>query len=93
MIMPMLSLLTLKAQMLVRSESLTAILGAKFGANKEFQIYGGPVAQRIKADVDCVVRAYGPATNYTSHVSRIRTMVVAGVSYNGHMKSLLQKQL
>ena len=33
-------------QVEVRTESITGILGAKFGANKEFQAYGGPVAQR-----------------------------------------------
>ncbi|MER1973787.1 MAG: hypothetical protein ABS880_08465, partial [Psychrobacter alimentarius] len=32
----------------VRSENLTGILGMKFGANKQFQVYGGPVAQRIR---------------------------------------------
>ena len=34
----------------VRSQSLTGILGMKFGANKNFQIYGGPVAQRIQSE-------------------------------------------
>lgn len=67
----------------VRSESLTAILGAKFGANKEFQVYGGPVAQRIKADVRLRGSAYGPATNYTSHVSPDQDYGwLAGVSYS-----------
>ncbi len=67
----------------VRSESLTAILGAKFGANKEFQIYGGPVAQRIKADVRLRGSAYGPATNYTSHVSPDQDYGwLAGISYS-----------
>src|SRR5690606_30673593 len=35
----------------VRSNNITAILGAKFGSNKEFQVYGGPVAQRIESEV------------------------------------------
>lgn len=50
----------------VRSENLTGLLGMKFGANKQFQIYGGPVAERIKADVELRGLAYGPATGYTS---------------------------
>ncbi len=50
----------------VRSENLTGILGMKFGANKQFQVYGGPVAQRIRADVQLRGLAYGPATGYTS---------------------------
>ena len=67
----------------VRSENITAILGAKFGANKEFQIYGGPVAQRIQADVKLRGSAYGPATNYTSHVSPDQDYGwLAGVSYS-----------
>ncbi|MEN6670419.1 outer membrane protein transport protein [Psychrobacter sp. B38] len=53
----------------VRSENITGILGAKFGSNKEFQVYGGPVAQRVKADVRLRGSAYGPATGYTAHIS------------------------
>lgn len=48
----------------VRSESLTGLVGMKFGQNKEFQIYGGPVAQRIKADVKLRGDAYLTATGY-----------------------------
>ena len=67
----------------VRSESITAILGAKFGANKEFQVYGGPVAQRIQADVKLRGSAYGPATGYTSHISPDQDYgYLAGVSYS-----------
>ena len=67
----------------VRSENLTAILGAKFGANKEFQIYGGPVAQRLQADVKLRGLAYGPATGYTAHVSPDQDYGwLAGVSYS-----------
>lgn len=50
----------------VRSQSLTGLLGVKLGANKNFQIYGGPVAQRIEADTKLRGLAYGPATGYTS---------------------------
>ncbi|WP_169391846.1 MULTISPECIES: outer membrane protein transport protein [Psychrobacter] len=53
----------------VRTESITGILGAKFGANKEFQIYGGPVAQRVQADVKLRGIAYGPATGYSAYIS------------------------
>lgn len=67
----------------VRSESITAILGAKFGANKEFQVYGGPVAQRIQADVKLRGSAYGPATGYTSHISPDQDYgYLAGISYS-----------
>ncbi|WP_300475437.1 outer membrane protein transport protein [uncultured Psychrobacter sp.] len=51
----------------VRSQSLTGILGMKFGANKNFQVYGGPVAQRIQSETKLRGLAYGPATGYTSN--------------------------
>lgn len=67
----------------VRSESLTAILGMKFGANKEFQVYGGPVAQRIRADTRLRGLAYGPATGYTSTSNPDMDYgYIAGVSYS-----------
>jgi long-chain fatty acid transport protein len=55
----------------VRTESITGIVGAKLGQNKNFQVYGGPVAQRVKADVKLRGAAYGGPTafgNYTAHV-------------------------
>lgn len=67
----------------VRSESITGILGAKFGSNKEFQVYGGPVAQRVKADVRLRGSAYGPATGYTAHISPDTDYgYIAGISYS-----------
>lgn len=67
----------------VRSENLTGILGMKFGANKEFQVYGGPVAQRIRADVQLRGLAYGPATGYTSTSNPDMDYgYIAGVSYS-----------
>ena len=67
----------------VRSENVTAIMGAKFGANKNFQIYGGPVAQRIQTDVKLRGTAYGPATGYTAHVSPDQEYgYIAGIAYS-----------
>ena len=67
----------------VRSENITAILGAKFGANKNFQIYGGPVAQRIQADVRLRGLAYGPASGYTAIVNPDQDYgYLAGMSYS-----------
>ncbi|OAP71664.1 outer membrane protein transport protein [Psychrobacter sp. SHUES1] len=67
----------------VRSENLTAILGMKLGADKNFQIYGGPVAQRVKSDVKLRGLAYGPATSYTSHISPDQDYGwLAGISYS-----------
>lgn len=53
----------------VRSESLTALMGMKFGQNKQFQVYGGPVAQRLKADVKLRGDAYSFATGYNLNVN------------------------
>lgn len=67
----------------VRSQSLTGLLGMKFGTNKEFQVYGGPVAQRIEADVKLRGLAYGPATGYTSTSNPDMDYgYIAGISYS-----------
>ncbi|WP_435978741.1 OmpP1/FadL family transporter [Psychrobacter sp. DM4] len=67
----------------VRSQSLTALLGAKFGANKEFQIYGGPVAQRLEAQVRLRGSAYDLATGYTSNSNPDMDYgYIAGFSYS-----------
>ncbi|WP_296237877.1 OmpP1/FadL family transporter [Psychrobacter sp. UBA5136] len=67
----------------VRTENLTGILGAKFGENKEFQIYGGPVAQRVQADVKLRGKAYGQADGYTTHISAAQDYGwLAGVAYS-----------
>ncbi|MGM8897577.1 MULTISPECIES: outer membrane protein transport protein [unclassified Psychrobacter] len=67
----------------VRSQSLTGLLGMKFGANKEFQLYGGPVAQRIESEVKLRGLAYGPATGYTSSSNPDMDYGwIAGMSYS-----------
>ena len=67
----------------VRTESLTGILGAKFGTNKEFQVYGGPVVQRVKADVKLRGSAYNAATGYTAHISTDQDYgYLAGIAYS-----------
>ena len=67
----------------VRTESLTGILGAKLGANKNFQIYGGPVAQRVQADVKLRGTAYEAANGYTTHISADQDYGwLAGIAYS-----------
>jgi len=67
----------------VRSQSLTGILGMKFGANKNFQVYGGPVAQRIQSSTKLRGLAYGPATGYTSNSNPDMDYgYIAGVSFS-----------
>ncbi len=70
-------------QVEVRTESITGILGAKFGANKEFQVYGGPVAQQVRADVKLRGSAYSTATGYTTNISADQDYGwLAGISYS-----------
>ncbi len=70
-------------QVEVRSENLTGILGAKFGTNKEFQVYGGPVIQQVRADVKLRGTAYGAASGYTAHISNDQDYGwLAGLSYS-----------
>lgn len=67
----------------VRTESITGIIGAKLGANKNFQLYGGPVAQRVQADVKLRGLSYVPANGYTTHVSADQDYGwLAGVAYS-----------
>lgn len=70
-------------QVEVRSENLTGILGAKLGANKEFQVYGGPVIQQVRADVKLRGTAYSSASGYTAHIGNDQDYGwLAGVSYS-----------
>ena len=67
----------------VRTENLTGIIGAKLGENKNFQVYGGPVAQRVKADVKLRGTAYEAANGYTIHISADQDYGwLAGVAYS-----------
>ena len=67
----------------VRTESLTGLLGAKLGTNKSFQVYGGPVAQRVKAEVKLRGPAYQAANGYTTNISPDQAYGwIAGVAYS-----------
>ncbi len=55
----------------------------KLGANKNFQIYGGPVAQRIESEVRLRGSAYDLATGYTSNSNPDMDYgYIAGVSFS-----------
>ncbi|WP_201586072.1 outer membrane protein transport protein [Psychrobacter sp. HII-4] len=72
-----------ETQVEVRTESITGILGMKFGQNKEFQAYGGPVAQRVRADVMLRGDAYSSAKGYTTHISNDQDYGwIAGMAYS-----------
>ncbi len=48
----------------VSTQSITGLLGMKLGETKNFQVYGGPVAQRLEAKVALRGNAYEKATGY-----------------------------
>ncbi|WP_201575097.1 OmpP1/FadL family transporter [Psychrobacter sp. H8-1] len=67
----------------VRSHTLSLIGGMKFGAQNQFQVYGGPVAQRLEADVKLRGNAYKGAAGYTAHISPDQDYGwLAGISYS-----------
>ncbi|OOS19592.1 hypothetical protein B0682_08630 [Moraxella lincolnii] len=67
----------------IRTNNLTMLVGAKFGANKNLQIYGGPALQQVKADVALRGPAYLTSAGYDAHVSpQTKLGWVAGAAYS-----------
>ncbi len=67
----------------IRTNNVTMLLGAKLGANKNFQIYGGPAAQRLTGEVHLRGVTYQGATGYDAKISTDQTLGwVAGVAYS-----------
>src|SRR5699024_5217601 len=55
----------------------------KLGADKNLQIYGGPVAQRVQADVKLRGKAYNQADGYTAYASPDQDYGwIAGLAYS-----------
>lgn len=66
----------------IRTNNASLLLGAKLGANKNFQIYGGPAAQRLDGEVHLRGIAYQGAVGYDAKISRDTELGwVAGVAY------------
>lgn len=66
----------------VRSENVTGLLGMRLGENKNFQIFGGPAAQRLTGDVKLRGPAYLTSAGYTGRISPdIDYGWVAGLAY------------
>ncbi|OOR92664.1 hypothetical protein B0181_01555 [Moraxella caviae] len=67
----------------IRTNSLSLIGGAKFGANRNFQVYGGPVAQRLNGEVHLRGIAYETAAGYDAKISSDTDIGwLAGVAYS-----------
>ncbi len=67
----------------VRTKNLTALLGMKFGQNKNFQVYAGPAVQNLTGEVKLRGVAYQAATGYNARISPDQAYGwVAGVAYS-----------
>lgn len=67
----------------IRTNNVTALLGAKLGANKNLQIYGGPAAQRLNGKVHLRGIAYQQASGYDARMATdVATGWVAGIAYS-----------
>lgn len=67
----------------IRTHNLTALVGAKLGENKNFQVYAGPAAQRLTGEVHLRGTAYQQATGYDARMSPDTALGwVAGVAYS-----------
>ncbi|MGM8938533.1 outer membrane protein transport protein [Psychrobacter glaciei] len=64
----------------VHTESWTGLVGFK---SNGFQVYGGPVIQKVKAEVHLRGQAYGPLTGYDANVNKDTDYGwAAGLSYS-----------
>ncbi|UNU73152.1 outer membrane protein transport protein [Moraxella nasovis] len=67
----------------IRTNNLTALLGMKFGDNKQFQIYGGPSLSRVSGNVALRGVAYSGLTGYDARIKPDTDLGwVAGASYS-----------
>lgn len=67
----------------IRTHNATLLLGAKFGENRNFQIYGGPAVQQLKGQVHLRGAAYQSATGYDAKISTDNSVGwVAGIAYS-----------
>ncbi len=67
----------------IRTNNVTALVGTKFGEKRNFQIYGGPAAQRLNGEVHLRGIAYQGATGYDAKISTDTSVGwVAGVAYS-----------
>lgn len=66
----------------IRTQNATLLMGAKFGQNKNLQIYGGPALQRLTGEAHLRGTAYRGATGYDAKISTDHTLGwVAGIAY------------
>lgn len=67
----------------IRTNNVTALVGAKFGEKRNFQIYGGPAIQRLNGQVHLRGVAYQGAQGYDARMSTDTDVGwVAGIAYS-----------
>lgn len=67
----------------IESQNFTGLIGMKLGQNKNFQIYGGPVLQKIDGEVHLRGDAYQQVSGYDANIpSNTDYGWMAGVAYS-----------
>lgn len=67
----------------IRTHNVTGLFGVKLGEKRNFQIYGGPAAQRLNGEVHLRGIAYQGAQGYDAKISTDTAVGwVAGVAYS-----------
>ncbi|USZ14877.1 outer membrane protein transport protein [Moraxella sp. FZFQ2102] len=67
----------------IRTNNVTALVGAKFGEKRNFQIYGGPAIQRLNGRVHLRGVTYQGAQGYDARMSTDTDVGwVAGIAYS-----------
>lgn len=67
----------------IHTKNITTLLGAKFGQNKNLQVYAGPAFQQLEGEVHLRGSAYKGATAYDAQISPDTGIGwVAGVAYS-----------
>ena len=67
----------------IESQNFTGLIGVKLGQNKNFQIYGGPVLQKLEGEIHLRGDAYQQVSGYDANIpSNTDYGWMAGVAYS-----------
>lgn len=67
----------------ISSQNFTGVMGLKLGSKRQFQVYGGPVLQKIQGEVSLRGNAYKASTGYDASIPNdSSTGWMAGIAYS-----------
>lgn len=67
----------------IKSQSFTGVLGLKFGDKNQFQVYGGPMLQKVEGNVSLRGNAYKGSTAYNASIPNSSSMGwMGGIAYS-----------